>query len=126
MDALVQLRRYTQRECPNKRGKNASRDKRASVISRTREPVHCAAILQPRCPPGKKFLQSVVTQAYARQSQILVASLSLRYNAPLKSDRMIMLGNLRACRLVAYKVRVGVVLHVSFPIGDNRTKVEVS
>ena len=45
VDALVQLRRNTQGQCPGKCRENAGRDKDASVIYRTREPAHRAAIL---------------------------------------------------------------------------------
>ena len=41
--AMVQLRGSTQRERPEKSRENASRNKRASVIYRTRECAHCAA-----------------------------------------------------------------------------------
>jgi hypothetical protein len=41
--AVMQLRRGTQRERPDKCRENANRNKRASVIYRTRECAHCAA-----------------------------------------------------------------------------------
>jgi hypothetical protein len=43
--ALVQLRRNTQRERPEKCGANASRNERASMVCWTRERAHCAATL---------------------------------------------------------------------------------
>jgi hypothetical protein len=61
-----------------------------------------------------------------RQSRVLLAGLSLRYNASLKSDGMIVLGNLRGCCFVTDKLRVRAVLYISFPIAGNRTKVKVS
>jgi len=44
VDALVQLRGNTQSERPDKCRGNANCNKRASVIYRTRECAHCAAI----------------------------------------------------------------------------------
>src|SRR5205823_12614312 len=86
------------------------------------ERAHRGAIFQPHCHSGKKFLQLVIPS----QSRVLVASFFLRYNAPLENDGMIMIGNVRACCSVADTTGIRTVLHISLPIGGNRTEVEVS
>jgi len=45
VDALMQLRGSTQRECPKERYGNERRDKRARATICTRERAHCDAIL---------------------------------------------------------------------------------
>jgi hypothetical protein len=58
--AVMQLRRGTQRERPDKCRENANRNKRAPVIYRTRECAHCAASLRLGQTLRKKFLQKCV------------------------------------------------------------------
>jgi hypothetical protein len=55
--ALMQLRRSTQRKRAEKCRENANCNKRASMISRTREPAHFDGSLSPTHVFGKKFLR---------------------------------------------------------------------
>jgi hypothetical protein len=45
VDALVQLRRRTQRECPEKSRADTNRNKRASMVCGTRERAHCCDLV---------------------------------------------------------------------------------
>ena len=59
VDAVMQLRRSTQRKRPEKCRRNASRNKCTPAICRTRERAHCAATFWLRFILRKKFLQNV-------------------------------------------------------------------
>src|SRR5438067_926328 len=68
----------------------------------------------------------IALRACPRRPYQLVAGFSARVSPTVKSDVMIMLGNIAGCGNMADIARERTVLNVRLPTGGNRTEIELS
>ena len=107
--------------------KNAAETK-AAIKTRLHSFERANVLIALRACPQRAYRASKFPgrDAAARRPYQLVAGFSARVSPTVKSDVMIMLGNIAGCGNMADIARERTVLNVRLPTGGNRTEIELS